>query len=339
MKTKVALLFLILLMCSQITAQETPRLADVDRVRLAEAFRIGEALGNRIWRNWNAAPFAVLLVTQQNEFLIRHPQPSDDFTRLGYDSLLRSDVYFRPRRTGRIDLLATYPAIRGSAVSTIVVGQAENTSARTSVPWVVTLLHEHFHQLQSSQPDYYPEVERLNLSRGDQTGMWMLNFPFPYSSNEVGQQFSALSRMLLETIQAQGQTEFSTRLRSYLDARRRFRETLGEDDYKYFSFQVWQEGMARYTEYQIARLASNQYRPSRRFRALRDFTSFGDVADSIQTGIFNELRSQSIGRAERLVFYPFGAAEGLLLDRANPGWRNHYFSEKFFIERYFNNTE
>lgn len=339
MKTKVALLFLALLICQHASAQERPRLADVDRVRLAEAFRIGEMLGNRVWRNWNNAPFAVLLITPQHEFLIRHPRPSDDFTRLGHDRLLQSDVYFRARRTERIDLLATYPAIRGSSVSTIVVGQAENTSARTSVAWVITLLHEHFHQLQSSQPDYYAEVERLNLSRGDQTGMWMLNFAFPYTSSEVRERFSALSRLLQETLQARRRSDFSTKLALYLAARRRFQQTLGEDDYKYFSFQLWQEGMARYTEYKIARLAARSYRPSRAFRALRDFTSFGAAADSIRTRIFNELRTQNLEREQRLVFYPFGAAEGLLLDRARPGWRNHYFTDKFFVERYFDASD
>lgn len=136
----------------------------------------------------------------------------------------------------------------------------------------------------------------------------MLNFAFPYTSNEVREQFSALSRLLQETLQARRQSDFSTKLALYLAARRRFQQTLGEDDYNYFSFQLWQEGVARYTEYHIARLAASRYRPTRAFRALRDFTSFG-------------------------------AAEGLLLDRARPGWRNRYFTDKFFIERYFDASD
>jgi hypothetical protein len=36
---------------------------------LAEAFRIAETLGNRVWSGWDKAPFAVLLVTPQNEYL------------------------------------------------------------------------------------------------------------------------------------------------------------------------------------------------------------------------------------------------------------------------------
>ena len=183
MKIKLVLALLALFTASGVFAQENkPTIPKIDRIRLAEAFRIGEALGNKVWKDWDKAPFAVLLVVPENEFLIRHPQPSKDFTLIGYDSLLKSDVYFR-KRTQQINLLATFPAVGG--VSTIVIGQAENTSKKTSTPWVVTMLHEHFHQLQSSQPDYYKEADALNLSGGDQTGMWQLNFAFPYKDAKV----------------------------------------------------------------------------------------------------------------------------------------------------------
>jgi hypothetical protein len=63
-------------------------------------------------------------------------------------------------------------------VATIVVGQPAHTG-QTSTRWVLTALHEHFHQLQFSQPGYYPGVTALGLARGDTTGMWMLNHGFP----------------------------------------------------------------------------------------------------------------------------------------------------------------
>lgn len=146
-ETKLLLVSLVLLAVSGVLAQDKPNIPNVDRIRLAEAFRLGEAVGNRVWKDWDKAPFAVLLVIPENDFLIRHPRPSNDFTLIGYDSLLKSDIYFR-KRTQRTDLLATFPAVSG--VATIVIGQAENTSKKTSTPWVVTVLHEHFHQLQIS---------------------------------------------------------------------------------------------------------------------------------------------------------------------------------------------
>jgi hypothetical protein len=328
----VSALALLLLLHGTAVARQKPSLPEADRVRIAEAFRLGRALEGRVWRSWREAPFALLLVTPEHEFLMRHPSPSKDFESAGFDPLLQSEVYYRKRTFGT-HLLATFPAVGG--VPTVVIGQAENTDKKSSTPWVVTVLHEHFHQLQSSQPRYYKEVDSLNLSRGDRTGMWMLNYAFPYSSPEVARRFGELCRLLSEALRARPGREFDARLAAYLDARRAFAATLEPDDYRYFSFQVWQEGVARYTEYRVARLAAEAYRPSRQFRALKDYKPFKQVADEIMGGITKELETLRLEDYRRVAFYPLGAGEALLLDRAKPGWKDRYLSEKFYVEKYF----
>jgi len=334
---RILLLLLVFLTATDGLAQEKPSIPAVDRTRLAEAFRIGERLRNRVWSNWDQAPFAVLLITPEYEFLIRHPRPSADFTLIGNDPLLRSNVYFR-KRTQAIHFLATFPAVSG--VPTIVIGQAENTDKKTSTPWVLTVLHEHFHQLQMSQPSYYSEVESLNLSRGDQSGMWMLNFAFPYQNDRVATQFSRLSNLLAEALQAKTKKEFSAKLALYLEARKDFQSLLSPDDYKYFSFQSWQEGIARYTEYRVADLAARKYQPTREFRSLKDYMPFREVTESIlNQQVLGRLPTLQLTKSERNVFYPFGAAEALLLDRANPKWQSRYFTEKFYVDKYFSATK
>ena len=305
------------------SAQEKPALREIDRVRLAEAFRLSDKFGDTLWRGWAKAPFAVLLVTPDREFLIRHPQPTPDFTRLGYDEKPNSDVYYRDRKFST-KLLATFPAVGG--ISTIVIGQAENTDSKTSTPWVVTIMHEHFHQLQDSQPNFFKDVDALNLAHGDQSG---------YASPDISRQVSLLTRLLLEGIAAKSQAEFSTKLAAYVDARSGLKRMLNPDDYKYFSFQLWKEGLARYTEDRVANWAATKYRPSREFEALPDFTTFKATADQVRQGIINELTTLKLEDYKRVAFYPMGAAEGLLLDRANPPWRDRYFSEKFDNENYF----
>ena len=131
-------LTLLLWFVPNVPAQEKPQLSYEERVRISEAFRIADALGNRLWRDWNKAPFAVFLVTPEHEFLIRHPRPSADFVPAGHDRLLKSDVYYR-KRTQSPNLLATFPLVGG--VPTIVIGQPQNTNKKTSTPWVVTMLH------------------------------------------------------------------------------------------------------------------------------------------------------------------------------------------------------
>ena len=310
-----------------VSAEEHPTISDKDRTRLAEAFRLADQLGDQIWPGWSKAPFAVLLVTQDQEFLIRHPKPSDDFTKIGYDTKLKSDVYYR-KRTMSPNLLATFPAIRGSMVSTIVVGQAETTSVKTSTPWVIILLHEHFHQLQDSQPNFYAEVNALNLAGSDQTGMWMLNYPFPYDRVDVQQQFVEMSKALNYAAQS-SRRDRAKKAKAFLESRQKFQQLVSRDDYKYLAFQFWKEGIARYTEYHLAHLAASRYRPSAEFRALPDYRSFADVAQSTYDGIFRQLQTQKLGVSGREVVYSFGGAEGLLLDKLKPGWRKKYFVKKF----------
>ena len=69
-------LLLLIALCNSLNlAQQKPELPVNDRIRLAEAFRIGDVLGNRIWADGTSS-FCVLLVRRPMEFLIRHPKPS-----------------------------------------------------------------------------------------------------------------------------------------------------------------------------------------------------------------------------------------------------------------------
>lgn len=332
MRNVLVLSVLVLVCAGDALSQEKPALSEIDRVRLAEAFNLADKLKDSLWTGWSKAPFAVLLVTPETEFLIRHTGPTSEFTSLGYDARLKSEVYYRGRKFNT-SLLATFPAVGG--VSTIVIGQAENTASKTSTPWVITLLHEHFHQLQDSQPNFFKDTEGLNLSRGDQTGMWMLNYPFPYTTPEVSKQVSVLCRLLVEALNTKSKDQFSTKLAAYLEARTALKKLLSGDDYKYLSFQMWKEGIARYTEDRVAHWAATNYQPSSEFRALKDFTTFANAADQVRAGIIHELSTLKLEEYQRAAVYPLGAAEGLLLDRANPNWRSRYFVEKFDNERYF----
>jgi len=331
-RSSLALVLLALTYASSAIAQVPVRMNDIDRVRLSEAFGIADKLGNELWTGWDKAPFAVLLVTPENEFLIRHPKPSSDFALLNYDPLLLSNVYYR-KRTQPTNLLATFPLVGG--IPTIVIGQAENTAKETSTPWVVTVLHEHFHQLQYSQARYYEDVNALGLTRGDQTGMWMLNYPFPYDWHEMQELFSHLGHALANVLEAKTRSDFAAGLDTYLKQRGELEHVLSPDDYRYLSFQMWQEGISRYTEYRIAKLAAGSYRPGKAFRMLKDYKRFDEVADDIRVGILSELTSVKLAESKRVIFYALGAGEGLLLDRVNPRWRQRYLVDKFYLDKYF----
>lgn len=304
---------------------------EADRIRIAEAFTIADEIGDDLWSGWSEVPFAVLLVTPDHSFLVRHPKPSEDFTPAGYDSLLGSDVYFR-KRVYPPNLLATFGAVSG--VPTVVIGQPEQTG-KSSTAWTVTLLHEHFHQLQWSTPGNAEAVAGLDLSGGDESGMWMLNYPFPYESEELGKEYLLLSEKLLQAFRSIGTEDFEEHLREYLDKRSALMRSLPSADYRYMSFQLWQEGIARYTEYRAAKMASERHSPTKAFRALPDFITFSECAKKILDGTVGELEELSLPGYGRVAFYPVGAVEAMLLDEVNQGWRSLYFKEPFYLEDWF----
>ena len=138
-------------------------------------------------------------------------------------------------------------------------------------------------------------------------------------------------RLLLEAIN----TKSAEKLSDYLKARDTLKQMLSPDDYRYFSFQLWKEGIARYTEYQVAQWAAAKYQPTREFQTLKDFTTFSAAADQQRDLIVHELSTLKLKNYKRVAFYPIGAAEGLLLDQSNPKWRSRYFAEKFDNSSYF----
>ena len=287
---------------------------------------LAEAIGDRIWPGWSRVPFAVVLVTPETEFFIRHGAPPADAVTIGWDTLLRSEVYARPR-TFPPRLLATFPV---EGISTVVVGQPENTSASSPTDWVVILLHEHFHQLQEAQPGFYAKVAALGLSRGDQTGMWMLNYPFPYEASAVEKAYADAAQALRA---ARGGGDAG----AFLAARTRFRRTVGGDDLKYLDFQLWKEGVARYTQVQVARFAgaTERYAPLPAFAALPGYVTYTELARDLAETILDELANLKLPEDRRIVFYPFGAGEALLLDRLRPCWKDQYFSNMFTLARAF----
>lgn len=227
----------------------SPRMRHEDKIRIREAIEISNEYGDKIWKGINEVPFVVLLISDSIEFLINHPYPSGDFLLSENDAILNTDILYRPRQYPEW-FLATFPAVNG--VNCIVVGTPEKTN-KSSTDWTITLLHEHFHQYQFSHPDYYSTVDQLGLSGGDDTGMWQLNYAFPYDSFEIGNQYEKYVSALSKALSKVERTSFKKHFKKYLAERTKFKSLLPPDDYRYFSFQVWQEGIARYTEYKFLR--------------------------------------------------------------------------------------
>jgi hypothetical protein len=320
------LLISLLVLVTAASAQgPAPQLPADDAVRVHEFYRLTTQIENQIWPNWDKVPAPLVMVTEDAEFLTHSAVPPKDFVKAG------DDLYARPRKFPT-SFQATFPAFGPLAL--IVIGEPKNTASKTSTPWLFAAMHEHFHQLQWSQPGYYADVEGLGLSGGDKSGMWMLNYPFPYEKPEVANSFGDLRDLLLAAVAEKDGREFAKLAKRYVAERRKFLAQLSPDDHKYLGFQLWQEGIARYTQIRAAETAAS-YQPSKEYAALPDFEPFADYAARARKDTLDELRQADLATWKRLVFYSFGGTEGLLLDRLNPKWKEDYFRRGFSTDSYF----
>jgi len=296
-----------------------------DLVRIKEFYRLAASTQEHIWPGWENTPSPLLLVTPDSECLTHHPSPPKEFAKLA------EDLYCRPRQFPQ-NFQATFPAFGFPPV--IVIGEPANTLSKSTTPWMFTVMHEHFHQLQWAQPGYLKAIDALDLSHGDTSGMWMLNYPFPYEGAEVTKSFSALRDLLLRSLAEQDQTAFGKLAAEYVRERAKFFAQFSSDDHKYFSFQLWQEGIARYTEVKSAEAAA-QYRPTDAFAKLADYEPFSKYAEEARQKTLSELKEADLATWKRTVVYSFGAAEGFLLDRINPRWKEGYLQNLLSTDMYF----
>jgi hypothetical protein len=152
------LLIFLLLASASLAQSVEPQLSSKDAIRIHEFYRLAPRVVERVWPGWAKTPAPLLLITGETEFLTHCAHPPDDFKKVA------DDLYARPRHFPT-DLQATFPVFGPPSV--MVIGQPEATVAKSSTPWLFVLMHEHFHQLQDSQPGFSEAVKELGLAHGD----------------------------------------------------------------------------------------------------------------------------------------------------------------------------
>ncbi len=98
------------------------------------------------------------------------------------------------------------------------------------------------------------------------------------------------------------------------------------DDYKVFT--EWSEGVARYTERELARLAATEagYQSAASFARAFPSCSYARVYREQYgvTTMLNPIRFVGQGVTGRRMFYYLGMGKAYALDRMDSGWRSHY---------------
>ncbi|HEX5259092.1 MAG TPA: hypothetical protein VFW35_09985 [Sphingomicrobium sp.] len=282
---------------------------DVGR-SIAAVRSFAKSAGDKLWHGYGSAPFEFLLVAGDQEELFCRAEAPKGFKAEGTDSASGCARYVRPR-TGLPDkLLAALPVF--GPPSTIVMGTPQSTG-RSDADWTRTILHEHFHEWQDALPGFYARAANLGLAGSDNSGMWMLNYPFPYSDPAVVSAFNDASHALGVAVDARGKPGFRAAFDRYLAARAKLATAAGEKNWRYAEFELWKEGIARWTEIELGKRYPDAAVSKSAFELERKTRAWLDRPDLAGTG--------------REFVYPFGASEAMLLEACNPAWRSQYPKE------------
>ena len=290
-----------------LAAAQASEPADAVAPHLANVRSFAQAEGEKVWPGYGSAPFGFLLVTDKQEILVCRDQVPDGFAPAGTDSATGCTRFTRARSGLPDNLLASMPLFGPPAV--IVMGTPASTG-RTEANWVRTILHEHFHQWQNALPDYYSRTLALKLTGGDETGMWMLNYPFPYVRSDVAHAHAAASQALADALAARWTPEFFRRFDAYLERRRAFEAASGHENWRYIELQLWQEGVARWTEIALG-------------RAYPD-ADVAQSAEQLEERTIAALHSPDLAGQRREFVYAYGAGEAMLMEACGPNWRRRY---------------
>lgn len=159
---------------SAVALGASPQLsAEHDRRMIADAQAIVRNEGDLIWAGLSQAPLPTLLIGPERETLFCG-FPAPGFSAFGFDPITRCTMQVRARQLP-VDLAA---ATDLGNVSVIHMGLPDALEA-TQADWIVTFLHEAFHQYQSTLPGYFSAVDVVRARLGKTGEQWILDYPFP----------------------------------------------------------------------------------------------------------------------------------------------------------------
>lgn len=288
---------------------------------IACARTVVASAGKTIWPELAAAPFAVDLVDGERELVLCPPAGVEGLAPAGLDPASGCEMATRDRVLPP-GLQATFPAL-GVAEPVVVIGTPAATGL-TPGRYLLTIVHEHVHQLQMSQPGYSDGALALGLAGDDSTGRWMLEWPFPYADAEVGSRFAVLSKALAAALE---QPQAASARRPAVAALAALREVLPEPARRYLGLQLWQEGVPRAIEVLAAERLAEAAPP-----CMEATASPSELAAELRREIAEQLLRADLAGRGRQSFYAVGAAIALLRAVDDPQWTGSLLQRPFELD-------
>ncbi len=332
-----------------------------DRALVTEFQQLRAALGDAAWPGWGQADLPLILYNDSHAFLVGLPDPPDGWVKVPdgprrggpwervNDAAPGASDYYRQalspdgatpeaftvlvgdrwvasmasRQTLEVGLMNQFRSSLPGPLAVVfpyrlVVAQF----VRGGAGYLSLVAHESFHAFVGQRaPERLADAERATAGEAS----------YPWENQALQADWQAELDLLAEALatpDAAATRRLATAFLARRDARRQAAQ-LSSSAIELELQREWSEGLARYLELEIWRLAAAEERQ----------LAPGVDPDLVQYQTFSRRWSQEIDQLRRMAgdpgdgrFYYTGMAQAVLLDRLLPDWKNQALDEGVFLE-------
>jgi hypothetical protein len=319
----------------------TGQLNELDKQRLAEALHLRKLLGDLVWPGFGGAELPVIVWNHNYSFLVGLPQAPQ-----GWETVTDDDFQGRPYHRQKSTDPQNFAVPVGDVWAASTATKSETDAFLRQIfrdilppliedifPYRILLqpsevqisavAHESFHVFQQMR---VPE----RLATAEQAHQAGVRYWEADKTMQPGWQTEI--DFLLQAVKADPDDQARLLARKFLELRqaRRAQAALSPELVDYERQLEWEEGLAKYVELAIWRMA---YEHTGYITTLMDDKAFKGYRT------YPNRLKQELGQLGRQAsqdgevrFYYTGMAQALLLDRLSPGWKEKAFQEGVWAE-------
>ncbi len=325
------------------------QLSELEKARLAEAFHLRESLGDATWPGWSQLDIPVIVYNEAYAFLVGYPDPPDGWFKVpsmeqrgGAWEIVPNDTfggqpYYRTPITDPTKTPQGFTVLVGERwVATFTTREYSQVSFykdfRENLPpvlsdlvpvrlvwsflmgktesYIAALEHESFHALEGSIA-----LEKFTASEE----MYSVDATYPY--DDMDEPWKQEMNALVQAAQAKTEAEARDLARQFLELRAQRRQQLTTEQVDLEQLREWEEGLAKYAELEISRLAAE----SSDYQAIESMAQDKGFKDyQGQQQFWSKQLQQAAGPvvlSGDTRFYYSGNAIAVVLDRLLLGWK------------------
>ncbi|HEX7393830.1 MAG TPA: hypothetical protein VF313_02795 [Anaerolineaceae bacterium] len=295
----------------------------------AEAWNLLAQRGGLAWSGWGQ-PLPPLLISKgSDDFLVGHPHPPEGFD-LAEGLLIGEQNVFR--RPGHLVPVPAATVWNVAGVWSVAV--PERTEFQAAVDkalgkgkviidppgYVRAIVHEAFHAYQMTRIGGNPPNFGVDVDEGEMIADLS-------SRSGLDDRYSAEGQALANALRMTDQADTLKEAARFLQLRQSRRGSNTPEVAAYEQSVEWTEGLARYAEISLIRLAGQtNYRPT---LAGLNYPSPDDTWEQFLKDLAQPTLNPDGFRGR---YYLLGAGQAFLLDRLLPGWKDRVLDEKQSLE-------